>query len=151
MSYLSELRKIVGNRPLLSAGATILVFNESDELLFNLRSDTGTWGLPGGSMDLGETLEETARRELYEETGLKAREFVLLDVLSGEDYFFVYPNGDQLYSVVALYETRDVIGELKILDGESTKLEFFSLNTLPVLESRAAHIVEYLLKRRSRN
>ena len=34
MSYLGDLRKNVGNRPLFSAGATILVFNENKELYF---------------------------------------------------------------------------------------------------------------------
>lgn len=71
MSYLSELRKIVGHRPLLSAGATVIVIQEN-KILLNLRSDTKTWGIPGGALELGECLEETAIRELKEETGLSA-------------------------------------------------------------------------------
>ncbi|MBO5857443.1 MAG: NUDIX domain-containing protein [Clostridia bacterium] len=63
MSYLSELRKIVGHRPLLSAGATVLVIKDG-KILLNLRSDTETWGIPGGGLELGECLEETAFREL---------------------------------------------------------------------------------------
>lgn len=53
MSYLGDLRKLVGNIPLLSAGATIIVLNENNEILLNLRSDTKTWGIPGGGMELG--------------------------------------------------------------------------------------------------
>ena len=52
MSYLSELRKIVGHRPLLSAGATVLVI-KNGKILLNLRSDTETWGIPGGGLELG--------------------------------------------------------------------------------------------------
>lgn len=59
MSYLSELRKAVGHRPLLAAGATVLVV-KNGKILLNLRADTKTWGIPGGSMELGETLEEAA-------------------------------------------------------------------------------------------
>lgn len=39
------MRKKVGRDPIIYAGATILVFNEKGELLLNLRSDTGDWGI----------------------------------------------------------------------------------------------------------
>ncbi len=64
MSYISSLREVVGNRPIISVGATILVINQKQEVLMQFRSDTLDWGLPGGSMELGETLEEVAAREV---------------------------------------------------------------------------------------
>ncbi len=145
MSYLSDLRKIVGNMPLLSAGATVIVI-KNNKILLNLRSDTNTWGIPGGAIELGETLEQTANRELFEETGLKAEKMNLLTVLSGKDFYFEYPNGDKLYSVVALFEAENVKGELIIMDNESFDLGYFSLSDLPVLESRAKSIIEWLIK-----
>lgn len=143
MSYLSELRKLVGHRPLLSAGATVLVL-KNDEILLNLRSDTNTWGIPGGSMELGETLEQTAHRELLEETGLSAETMKLLTVLSGQDYYFEYPNGDKLYSVIALFKAEKVGGDLHISDCESLDLRFFKLRDFPQLESRAAAIIKWM-------
>jgi 8-oxo-dGTP pyrophosphatase MutT (NUDIX family) len=143
MSYLGELRKIVGNRPLLSAGATIIVMEEN-KILLNLRSDTNTWGIPGGAIELGETLEETARRELAEETNLVAESFTLLTVLSGEDFYFEYPNGDKLYSVVALFRANGVSGDPNITDGESFELQYFDMDALPKLESRAEAIIRWI-------
>lgn len=88
MNYIMNLRKYIGHEPIIVVGATALVFNKSGEILLNLRSDTNTWGIPGGSMELGENLQETAIRELYEETGLIATKLELIDVLSGDEYYF---------------------------------------------------------------
>ncbi|UKS55864.1 NUDIX hydrolase [Exiguobacterium acetylicum] len=157
MGYLLDLRKIVGNRPLISVGATVLVMNARHELLFQYRSDTHSWGLPGGSMEPGETLEEVAIRELQEETGLQALSVQLLDVFSGPDYFFRYPNGDQTYSVIHLFQAYSVIhlfqakgvsGTLQMTDGESLNLRYFKLDQLPdPLEARAAALLKQIIPR----
>ena len=141
MSYISELRKYIGHNPIINIGATIIVFNDKNEILLNLRTDTNTWGIIGGSMELGESLEETASRELWEEAGLKAERFELLDVLSGKDLYFRYPNGDETYTVITLYKSYGVTGKLKINDDESHKLQYFPLDNLPKLESRAEYVI----------
>lgn len=143
MNYIAEMRKYIGHAPMLTAGATVIVLQEN-RILLNLRSDTGTWGIPGGSAELGETLEETAARELKEETNLTAGAFTLLHVFSGQDFYFRYPNGDELYSVIALYLAEHVTGELRITDGESHALRYFGLHELPPLESRAEKIIAWL-------
>ena len=56
MGYIMDLRKHIGHDPLIGVGATTLVFNDNNELLLNLRTDTNTWGIPGGSMELYETI-----------------------------------------------------------------------------------------------
>lgn len=125
MGYISELRKHIGHNPLICAGATVAVIKDK-QILLNLRSDTKNWGIPGGSLEIGETLEETAKRELKEETNLDCDNFTLLNVFSGNDFYFKYPNGDELYSVIALYLADDFKGSLKITDDESIDLSFFS-------------------------
>ena len=145
MSYISNMRRYIGHAPMLSAGATIVVLKEN-KILLNLRSDTNTWGIPGGAIELGETLEETAARELKEETNLIANNFTLLNVFSGKDFYFKYPNGDELYSVVALYLVNDVTGDLRIGDGESFELKYFGKDELPNLESRAKVLIDWLIE-----
>lgn len=142
MGYISNLRKYIGHDPLIGIGATTLVFNKDNELLLNLRTDTNSWGIPGGSMELYETIEETAVRELKEEAGINAERLELLKVLSGEDYYFEYPNGDKLWTVIVLFKVEKYTGEIKVSDNESNKLKFFPLDNLPNLESRAKAIIE---------
>ncbi|MEH7237542.1 NUDIX hydrolase [Bacillus sp. JJ1562] len=143
MNYISELRKLIGTRPILTVGATILVVNDNNEILFQHRSDTLDWGLPGGSMELGETIEEVAARELKEETGLIASEFTLIGVFSGPRYYFLYPSGDETYSVINLFHAKNVTGVLEMNDGESINLEFFSKDNLPNnIEKRAKALLE---------
>ena len=141
MGYISNLRKFVGHDPLIGLGATTLVFNDKNEILLNLRNDTNTWGIPGGAMELYETIEETAIRELKEETGILANQLELVTVLSGRDYYFEYPNGDKLCTVIVLFKVCHYSNSLKVSDDESKELRFFSLEQLPLLESRAKVIL----------
>jgi ADP-ribose pyrophosphatase YjhB (NUDIX family) len=130
MSYVSELRSLVGTRPLILVGAEVLVFDQDDRLLLTRRADTGDWAIPGGMMEPGESLEETARREVLEETGLDIGQMQLLAMYSGPAFYYKYPHGDEVYNVSAAYLTREFQGELKS-DLESTALGFYALNALP--------------------
>ncbi|MFJ8090590.1 NUDIX hydrolase [Lysinibacillus sp. NPDC095746] len=141
--YTMELRKLIGNRPLILVGSTIIVINDKKEILFQYRSDTKEWGLPGGAMEIGENLEQTAERELFEETGLKAKSFKFIDTLSGSNLYYKYPNGDEVYNVICVYLAEDTSGELAMNDGESLDLKYFPINELPCkLDERAKIIIE---------
>lgn len=131
MNYYEKLRKFIGHEPILTAGTILVVFNEKKEILMQLRSDFKQWGFPGGGLELGETLEETARRELEEETGLILDSLKLIDVVSGEETYREYPNGDKVYDVTIVYEITGYHGDLKINDDESLDFAWFSLDNAP--------------------
>ncbi|TCN22260.1 ADP-ribose pyrophosphatase YjhB (NUDIX family) [Mesobacillus foraminis] len=144
--YIREIRGLIGHRPFIMAGSAVIVLNGRREILLQHRSDTEKWGIPGGAMEPGESFEEAARRGLYEETGLMARDLEFLDLLSGKEYYFQYPNGDEIYNAIALYKVDDWEGEVKINDEESLELRFFSMDDLPELEGRPARIVHDLYR-----
>jgi len=131
MSYIQELRRKVGNKPLIMVGATVLILNDRDELLMLLRTDNGCWGLPGGAMELGERLEDTARRETLEETGLMINGLELFDVFSGPELYYRYPDGAEVYNVSVVYVSGQVSGEIVLSPDEHCQWEYFALDELP--------------------
>lgn len=131
MGYIKELRNIVGSRPLIMVGACVILINNKNELLLQLRKDNHCWGLSGGSMEIGETLEQVAKRELFEETGLTANNLILLEVFSGQDLYYQYPHGDEVYNVVAAYICKDYKGIIKAEENEVADLKFFHINSIP--------------------
>ena len=131
MDYIRELRQLIGHRPIVLVGAAALVFNQQDELLFMLRPDNHCWGIPGGGMEPGESLEDTARRETREEIGLEVGKLGLMGVYSGPELFYEYPNGDQVYNVTVVYATHDYKGTLSMNPGEAVEARFFPLAALP--------------------
>jgi 8-oxo-dGTP pyrophosphatase MutT (NUDIX family) len=128
MGYIMDLRKLVGTRPLIMAGSCVLVFNDEGQLLLQKRSDSLDWGTIGGSLEPGESLEEAAERELFEEAGLRAKTLKFITVFSGKDMYYVYPHGDEIYNVMALYEAHEVEGQPTINDHEGLELRYFSLD-----------------------
>ena len=131
MGYIENLRKAVGQDPLILVGVAVAVINERNEILLQKRAD-GKWGVPGGFMELGESTEEAGRREVFEETGLKIGSLNLVGVFSGKQHFVKLPNGDEFYPVTVAYLCRDIKGGHLKADGqETTEVQFFKLNDLP--------------------
>lgn len=128
MGYIMELRKKIGTEPIIMAGVTIVVKNEKGHVLLQRRTDSLDWGIVGGALELGETLEEAAHRELFEEAGLKAQELKFITVLSGNDMYYRYPHGDEVYNVTAVYEAAGTEGVPTIHDDEGLELKFFDLS-----------------------
>ena len=110
--YILDLRKIVGHRPLLQVGASLIVENELGQVLLQRRADNHCWGYAGGSVELDEVIEEAAKRELLEETGLTAHTL-------------------ELFGVFSVYLCRSYSGELKRQESEVEVLCFFSPDAMP--------------------
>jgi 8-oxo-dGTP pyrophosphatase MutT (NUDIX family) len=141
MNYIKSLRQHIGTKPIIAPGSAIIVFNENQELLLQLRSDTNDWGLPGGGMEIGDSFEETAYKELYEETGLVAEELQLVGLASGKELYFKFPHGDEIYNATAIFKATAVTGTLK-KNEESKALDYFPLDNLPHLNYTTSKLLE---------
>jgi 8-oxo-dGTP pyrophosphatase MutT (NUDIX family) len=74
----------------------IVIKNEDDKLLVLKELKTGAWELPGGGLDHGETIEQTARREVKEELGVEITKidkvpFVMEPGLHPDNYLTIKP------------------------------------------------------------
>ena len=129
MDYIHDLRKIIGPRKIIlnCAGALIL---RDDKILFQRRSDNGKWGLIGGLLEMNETYEEAALREIREETGLEVKLEAFLGIFHNHN--MVWSNGDTAHVISAFYTAEIISGEPRI-DEESYELRFFERDDIPEL------------------
>jgi len=146
MSYLEELRAIVGSRPLITVGVSLIVM-QGETVLLELREDSREWGLPGGMKEFGESLEDTAHRELLEETGLSARALRFLTLCSGPEFAYTYPHGDRIDHVAAVYQAIEVVGDLRTDEAENLELRYFDMQALPsLMQPLSERVLDQALK-----
>ncbi len=130
MDYIQQLRQWVGHRPILMLGAVTLVLDDRQRLLMMKRTDSGLWGVPGGAVELGEVIEEAAKRETREETSLEIVDMSLFGVFSGPELYYKYPNGDEVYNVSIVYLSQHWRGEVK-LNEEHSEWNWFAAGDIP--------------------
>ena len=123
----SDIGQAIGVRPSVSA----VIFDRGRRILLQQRSDGGQWGLPGGSIEVGESVVEAARREVEEETGLAVAVRRLVGVYSSPELQVIrYPDGTVWHYVNVCVECVVRGGALRTSD-ETLDLKFFSVRALP--------------------
>ena len=135
MDYISYIRSKVGNDKVIMNFAGGILADEEGRVLLQLRGDKKTWAIPGGAMELGETSLQAAVREFYEETGIAVEAKRLLNVYTNFDES--YPNGDQVQTVVFLYELQALenVDISNFHNEETLRLGFFSKEEIAELEN----------------
>jgi ADP-ribose pyrophosphatase YjhB (NUDIX family) len=119
--------RALGIRPSVSA----VIFDRTRKLLLQQRSDGGQWGLPGGAVEIGESVTQAVVREVREETGLDVHPRRLVGVYSDPALQVVrYPDGNVWQYVSVCFECTVRGGTLTTCD-ETLALEYFALHRLP--------------------
>ena len=130
----------------LVVGSSAIVVDEAGRLLLQLRSDSGNWALPGGTMDIGETFGQSAIREVKEETGFNVRIDRIVGIYSDPGHVFAYSDGEVRQEFNICLACAIVGGELAV-SSESTAVRFFPLDELAGItmhESIRKRIADYL-------
>lgn len=130
-NYIHWIREIVGQDFIFLNFAGGIVYNERNEILLQKRGDSNAWGFPGGAMELGESAQETAIREIYEETGLLVEIEQLIGVYT--KYIHQYASGDKAQTITFFFQCRPLQGELVADGSETLELKYFPIDQLPPL------------------
>lgn len=114
-------------RPSVSA----VIFDRHRRILLQQRSDGGQWGLPGGGVEIGESVTAAIVREVREETGLRVSARRLVGVYSEPALQVVrYPGGNVWHYVNVCFECLVRGGTLTTCD-ETLALDWFAAHRLP--------------------
>jgi len=128
--YIARLRQHIGHAAIIMSSAGCVVQDGAGRVLLQQRDDPGQpWGLPGGAMELGETVAETAVRETREETGIDVELTDLLGVYSVD--LHTYANGDVVQPVVVMFTAAAIGGALKVDGIETRDVGWFRFDELP--------------------
>jgi 8-oxo-dGTP diphosphatase len=131
-------------RPAVTSDVAVLRLETFPEILLVQRRDPPfgkMWALPGGFMELEETLEETARRELMEETGIRAGELIRFETYDkpGRD-----PRGRTITQVFVMIWNEDM--GLPKAGSDADTLQWFSLDKLPALAFDHLEIIKDVIQ-----
>jgi len=107
-------------RAVSAGGIVYRLANNGVEVVICGRSSDGVWGLPKGTPKEGESLEETAIREVSEETGLDVR---ILDKIGVVEYWFA-ADGTRYHKWVHHFLMEGTGGDTSKHDSEYDKVEW---------------------------
>jgi ADP-ribose pyrophosphatase YjhB (NUDIX family) len=127
---------------------TAVITDEQDRIALIRRRDNDLWALPGGGMELGESIIDTAVREVKEETGLDVEVTGLIGVYTNPNHVMAYTDGEVRQQFSLCFTTRLLGGDL-LADSESTDIAWTrtrdipSLNMHPSMRLRIQHYLEH--------
>jgi ADP-ribose pyrophosphatase YjhB (NUDIX family) len=133
----------------LVPGASAIVTDDQGRILLQRRSDNARWALPGGVMDIGESIGQAIVREVQEETGFEVKPEDIVGVYSDPGHVFAYDDGEVRQQFSVCFVCRIVGGELQV-SKESSEVAFFSpeeIEGLEMHESIRLRIQHYLERR----
>ncbi len=132
-SYIQYLREMVGGNLVMLNATAVVIVNESNQVLLQKRSDNLLWGLPGGILEMDESITEGAIREVKEETNLD----IVIEKFIGVfiNPMMVWRKTDKAKVFAYGFLGRVVSGDLRINDDESLEFRYFDKDKLPEIHS----------------
>jgi ADP-ribose pyrophosphatase YjhB (NUDIX family) len=135
----------------LVVAVTAVVVNDQGELLLQKRTDNELWGLPGGAMNIGESIGQAVVREVKEETNLDVEPTGIVGIYSDPGHIIAYADGEVRQEFSICFTARIVGGLAAVGDQESTEVCFVKPSELDGLQmGQSTRLrIQHFLERRS--
>src|SRR5271167_4924204 len=114
-------------QPTPKIAVNAIVFNEQRQVLLVKRTDNGLWCIPGGHVDLGETLVQACLRELVEETGLTGEVIRLAGIYSDPKNSLHIAQGSEWHTVCVTFLCK-IIGGTITSSEETSEIRYFDVH-----------------------
>lgn len=121
--FYRRVRERVGSDLLLIPAVAAIIRDEDGRILVQQKHD-GTWSLPAGAMEPGESPASAVVRETHEETGLRVQPERVAGVVGGASCRVKYPNGHEVEYVVMVFDCAVTGGGLIDTNDETSRLAF---------------------------
>jgi 8-oxo-dGTP pyrophosphatase MutT (NUDIX family) len=108
----------------LVPSANVVVVNDEGALLMIHRTDNDNWALPGGAMDLGESIIDTAVRETKEETGIDCEVTGLVGIYSDPKHVILYTSDGEARQEFSIVFTARPTGGVPTASSESREVQW---------------------------
>ena len=146
--YINRIRSKLGKDKFIHPGARIIIENHIGEILFIERLDNGNLGIPAGSIEDDETIEECIKREVKEETGLTIIDLEVIGISTNPTLETIrYPNNDEIQYFTIEFYSNNWSGTIMIEDRNEIKCakfkELSNIDKLPKNELSAFESLNY--------
>jgi 8-oxo-dGTP pyrophosphatase MutT (NUDIX family) len=128
--------------------ANVIVVNDDGAILLIRRTDNGNLALPGGGMDLGESITETAVREVKEETGLDVEVTGLVGIYTNPQHVIEYTSNGEVRQEFSIVFTAKPVGGSPRTSSESSEVVWSDpaavagMRMHPSMRQRIEHYLE---------
>ncbi|MGY3717369.1 NUDIX domain-containing protein [Sutcliffiella cohnii] len=135
-SYVGQIRKMIGHQKLIHPSVRAIIQDEEGKVLFIERKGQNRWGMPAGSMELDESIYETLKREVKEETGIDVVSATLMAIYTGPYKSMKNEFGDEYQMFEFVFLVDEWKGKILERSDESQSIGFFSLDNIPPCSSK---------------
>lgn len=131
----------------LVPSVNVVVSNPAGEVLLIRRSDNDNWAVPGGAIDLGESLVQAAVRETREETGIDCEITGLVGIYTDPRHVMLYTSNGEARQEFSIVLTARAVGGSPAPSDESREVAWVpreELDGYPMDRSMRLRIGHYL-------
>jgi len=115
----------------LVPSVNVVVASDADDILLIRRTDNGNWALPGGAIDLGESVAQAAVRETHEESGIECSITGIAGIYSDPGHVILYTSNGEVRQEFSIVLTARALSGQPTPSSESSEIRWVPASEIP--------------------